>query len=191
MHNLTPYKIILASQSPRRKELLSGLGIAYESRVKQVDETYPETLHANEVANYLAQKKASAYLKNLTQNELVLTSDTVVILGDTLLGKPKDLQEAKEMLQLLSGQKHAVTTAVCLQSIEKQVVFEDTAWVTFKTLTEDEIDYYLSHQPPLDKAGAYGIQDWLGYIAITKLEGSFYTVMGLPVHLVYQHLSDF
>ena len=184
------YKLILASNSPRRKELLAGLGVPFEVRVLQdIDEHYPENLPVNEVARYIAKEKADAYRRIVAADELIITADTVVIVGDEILGKPMDEADAVRMLRLLSGRTHQVTTGVCLLTAEKERCFDVTTDVTFKTLTDEEIHYYVNRYRPLDKAGAYGIQEWIGYIGVTGLNGSYYNVMGLPVQRIYQELT--
>ena len=184
------YKLVLASNSPRRKELLAGLGVPFEVRVLQdIDEDYPESLPVNEVARYIAKEKADAYRRVIAQDELIITADTVVIVGDEILGKPVDEADAVRMLRLLSGRTHQVTTGVCLLTAEKERCFDVTTDVTFKTLTDEEIHYYVNHYRPFDKAGAYGIQEWIGYIGVTGLHGSYYNVMGLPVQRIYQELT--
>ncbi|MBK5195922.1 MAG: septum formation protein Maf [Proteiniphilum sp.] len=189
---LSHYQIILASNSPRRKELLSGIDLQYEIRtLPDIDESYPETLPQEEVAVFLARKKASAYLPDLKENELLITADTIVLLDGMILGKPVDKDEAKEMLLTLSGETHRVITGVCFTTEHKQICFSDTAYVTFGTLSEEEIDYYVSKFSPMDKAGAYGVQEWIGYVAVEKIEGSYFNVMGLPIFKVYQELKRF
>ena len=184
------YKLILASNSPRRKELLAGLGVPFEVRVLQdIDEHYPENLPVNEVARYIAKEKADAYRRIVAADELIITADTVVIVGDEILGKPMDEADAVRMLRLLSGRTHQVTTGVCLLTAEKERCFDVTTDVTFKTLTDEEIHYYVDRYRPFDKAGAYGIQEWIGYIGVTGLNGSYYNVMGLPVQRIYQELT--
>ena len=184
------YKLILASNSPRRKELLAGLGVPFEVRVFQdIDEHYPESLPVNEVARYIAKEKADAYRRIVAPDELIITADTVVIVGDEILGKPIDEADAVRMLKLLSGRTHQVTTGVCLLTAEKERCFDVTTDVTFKALTDEEIHYYVDRYRPFDKAGAYGIQEWIGYIGVTGLNGSYYNVMGLPVQRIYQELT--
>ena len=184
------YKLILASNSPRRKELLAGLGVPFEVRVLQdIDEHYPESLPVNEVARYIAKEKADAYRRIVAPDELIITADTVVIVGDEILGKPIDEADAVRMLKLLSGRTHQVTTGVCLLTAEKERCFDVTTDVTFKALTDEEIHYYVNRYRPFDKAGAYGIQEWIGYIGVTGLNGSYYNVMGLPVQRIYQELT--
>lgn len=189
---LNGYKIILASNSPRRKELLSGLDIEYETRViPNVDESYPNTIPLEDVANYLAKKKASAYMPELKDEELLITSDTIVLLGNMILGKPANEEESALMLRTLSSKTHEVITAVCLTSKKKEVCFSDTSLVTFGKLTDTEISYYVSKYKPFDKAGAYGVQEWIGYMAVERIEGSYYNVMGLPVFKLYKELKEF
>ena len=184
------YKLILASNSPRRKELLAGLGVPFEVRVLQdIDEHYPENLPVNEVARYIAKEKADAYRRIVAADELIITADTVVIVDDEILGKPVDEADAVRMLKLLSGRTHQVMTGVCLLTAEKERCFDVTTDVTFKALTDEEIHYYVNRYRPFDKAGAYGIQEWIGYIGVTGLNGSYYNVMGLPVQRIYQELT--
>ncbi|MBP5507376.1 MAG: septum formation protein Maf [Prevotella sp.] len=184
-------KIILASNSPRRKELLSGLGISFEVHVlKDIDESYPDDLPASEVANFISHAKAKAYKNIIGDDELVITADTVVVLDDMVLGKPATREEAVEMLKALSGKTHHVITGVCLTTTEEQRALSVTSEVTFKVLADEEIDYYVDNYRPYDKAGAYGIQEWIGYIGVTALKGSYFNVMGLPVQRIYQELVD-
>ena len=184
------YRIILASNSPRRKELLSGLDLDYEVKVlPDIAESYPEGLPTAEIPVYIAAEKAEAYRTLMAKDELIITADTVVVLGDEVLGKPTDLDDARRMLRELSGQTHQVITGVCLMTRDKQRRFAVTTDVTFKELTDEEIDYYVERHKPLDKAGAYGIQEWIGYIGVTGLNGSYFNVMGLPVQRIYQELK--
>ena len=186
------YKIILASNSPRRKELLAGLDVQFEVRVlKGIDESYPNTVPTAEIAEYIAQKKAAAYRETIAADELVITADTIVVLGDEVLGKPKDAADARRMLRELSGRTHQVITGVVLTTKERQEHFSVVSDVTFKELTDDEIDYYIETYKPMDKAGAYGIQEWIGYVGVTRLEGSYFNVMGLPVQRIYEALRRF
>lgn len=184
-------KILLASNSPRRHELLTQLGIDFSVRVKEVDEDFPTDLKRAEVAEYLAGKKADAYLADLQAGEIIITADTIVCLDDQVLNKPADFAEALRMLRSLSGRMHEVFTGVCLLSLNKKVVFHDVTQVYFKDLSDEEISQYITKYQPYDKAGAYGAQDWIGMVAITRLEGSFYNVMGLPVHRLYAALQNF
>ena len=186
------YHIILASNSPRRKELLRGLDIAFDVRVQpDIAEDYPADTAPADVAAYISRKKANAYKDTIAENELIITADTVVIVGNEILGKPHDDAEAKEMLHKISGRKHQVVTGVCLTTTEKQRCFSISTDVTFKNLKEEEIDYYIETYSPLDKAGAYGIQEWIGYIGVTALEGSYFNVMGLPVQRIWEELNRF
>ena len=186
------WKIILASNSPRRKELLDGLDLQFEVRVLQgIDESYPQDLPTLKIAEFISKKKADAYVQTMADDELVITADTVVILGDEVMGKPHDEADAKRMLGELSGQTHQVATGVTLSTKERQVSFSVVTDVTFKQLSADEIDYYVRTYKPFDKAGAYGIQEWIGYIGVTALKGSYFNVMGLPVQRIYEALKRF
>ena len=171
------WKIILASNSPRRKELLAGLDLQFEVRVLQdIDESYPHDLPTLKIAEFISKKKADAYVETMADDELVITADTVVILGDEVMGKPHDEADAKRMLGELSGQTHQVATGVTLSTRERQMSFSVVTDVTFKQLSADEIDYYVRTYHPMDKAGAYGIQEWIGYIGVTALKGSYFNV---------------
>lgn len=192
LDNLKRYNIVLASNSPRRRDLLAGLGIEFEVRVLPgIDESYPDSLPANEIPLYIAAEKAEANRKEMRQGDLVITADTVVVCDGKALGKPADAAEARAMLELLSGKTHQVVTGVCLMSPERQRTFAVTTDVTFKELTADETEYYIQTYRPYDKAGAYGIQEWIGYIGVTGISGSFFNVMGLPVQRVYSELLLF
>ena len=192
MMRITHYKVILASASPRRRELLSGLDLPYELRtLPNIDESFPADLPHEAVPEYLARKKAAVYHDTLKEDELLITADTVVLLNGLILGKPADREEARQMLQMLSGARHRVITGICLTSVAKDVVFSDTAWVTFGCLTDEEIDYYLDSYSPMDKAGAYGVQEWIGYVGVEKIEGSYFNVMGFPIYKVYRELKRF
>ena len=176
-------KIILASNSPRRRELLKGLDIDFTVKVlPDIKESYPADLPAAEVASYIAGEKADAYKDLLLEDEMVITADTIVVLGTEILGKPKDEADARRMLQELSGKTHQVITGVCMMTLEKRCVFSVITDVTFKEFTDDEITHYITKYQPYDKAGAYGIQEWIGYIGVTALNGSYFNVMGFPVH---------
>ncbi len=180
-------KIILSSNSPRRKELLAGLDIPFEVKVLSgIDESYPEGLGVEEIPQYIAMEKAAAY--DIAEDEIVITADTVVVLGDAILGKPVDESDAKNMLRALSGNTHRVVTGVCITSADKQRKFSVVSEVTFKVLSDMEIDYYVNRYRPFDKAGAYGIQEWIGYVGVTSLKGSYFNVMGLPVQRIYEEL---
>ena len=186
------WKIILASNSPRRKELLSGIDVDFEVRVlKNIDESYPSGLPTKEIAAYISKKKAAAYLATMADDELVITADTIVVLGDEVMGKPKDDADACRMLHELSGKTHQVITGVTLTTKEKQVSFSVETDVTFKQLSEEEINYYVKKYQPFDKAGSYGIQEWIGHIGVTGLKGSYFNVMGLPVQRIYEALKIF
>lgn len=189
---LSKFEIILASKSPRRQQLLADLGINFKVISKDVEESFPVHLRREQVALHLALKKAEAFEEIvLQQHTLVITADTVVCIGDVLIGKPEDYDDAVAILKKLSGRMHEVFTGVCIRSIEKKELFCARSEVYFKTLSDDEINYYLQNHKPFDKAGAYGIQDWIGLIAIEKINGSFHNVMGLPVKEVYEHLLNF
>ncbi len=187
-----PYRIILGSASPRRQELLKSLG--FEFRVKPIkadEDSWPKDLKAEEIPLWLAELKSNNYPDELEEDELLITSDTIVWCDENVFNKPSNFAEGKKMLESLSGKTHQVYTAVCLRSARKHVVFYDVANVTFKQLQSDEIEYYLTNFNPYDKAGGYGVQDWIGYTGIKKIEGSFYTVVGLPVRLLYEELLKF
>ncbi len=186
------YQIILASNSPRRKELFGGLDIPFKVRVLDgIDESYPEGLPTKDIAGYISLKKAAAYQQTIAADELIITADTIVILGEKVMGKPKDAEEAKQMLHELSGKTHQVITGVSLTTHEKQVSFSVDTDVTFKKLSDEEITYYVEHYHPFDKAGAYGIQEWIGHVGVTGMNGSYFNVMGLPVQRIYEALKAF
>ena len=185
------YQIILASNSPRRKELLSGLGLNYEVRtLPGIDESYPDTLQGEEIPVYISSKKASAYLDALKDDELLITADTIVWLDGRVLGKPADEKEACQMLRDLSGKTHQVITGVTLATTTFQKSFASVSQVTFASLTEEEISYYVNHYHPMDKAGSYGVQEWIGFIGVERIEGSYFNVMGLPVQRLYRELKE-
>jgi septum formation protein len=186
---LTGYNVILASGSPRRQQYLKELDIDFEVRLKDVEEIYPETLRGAEITDFLALLKASA-LTDIAGNDIVITSDTIVWYNNRALGKPKDYDDALAMLTALSGNTHKVITSVCLKTINNTVVFNETTRVTFNTLSEEEIKYYLDNYKPFDKAGAYGIQEWIGLVAIAEIQGSYANVVGLPIDKLYQHLKE-
>ena len=187
---MVDYRIILASNSPRRQELLSGLDIDFEViTLPDIEESYPETLRKEEIPVYIAKHKAIAYQKYLDKNTILITADTIVWLNGNVYGKPENEQEAKRMLQILSGQTHEVITGVCLTGLEKQKSFYTLSKVKFAELDEEEIDYYVKKYKPYDKAGAYGVQEWIGYIGVEKIDGSFYNIMGLPVRVLYTYLK--
>ncbi|GLU54518.1 Maf family nucleotide pyrophosphatase [Dyadobacter frigoris] len=182
--------LILASNSPRRKQLLQETGFEFEVKVLPTDESFPDNIPTHEVAGYISSQKAEVF-RNLHPEKIILTADTVVIIGETILNKPKDIPDAVRMLKMLSGNTHEVTTAVSLLADDHVYTISDTALVSFRTLEETEINYYIEHYKPFDKAGAYGVQEWIGMVGINRIEGSFYTIMGLPVHVVYQLLKPF
>jgi len=186
-----PYQLILGSGSPRRQELLKSLGFEFITRPINADESFPGDLKAQEIPLYLAEKKANACPGKLGDKEILITSDTIVWCQEEVLNKPADFEEGRKMLAALSGKMHEVFTAVSLKSSTKQITFFDASKVYFKVLTNDEIEYYLTNFSPYDKAGAYGVQDWMGYVGIEKIEGSFYNVMGLPVKKLYEELIKF
>lgn len=190
LENIQHYKIVLASNSPRRRELLSGLNLEYTVRVlPDIDESYPDTLKGEEIPIYISREKAEAYRNSMAEDELIITADTVVCINEKVLGKPQTLEEAKEMLRELSGKTHQVITGVCLMTRDLQRTFSATTQVTFDVLTEDEIEFYVEKFRPLDKAGAYGVQEWIGFVGVSRLEGSYFNVMGLPVQRLYQELK--
>lgn len=190
LENLNKYKIILASNSPRRKELLSGLGVDYEVKtLPDVDESYPDGLSGEEIAKHIARGKAEAYRSLIQADELVITADTIVWLDGTVMGKPKDEEEAKDMLMRLSGKTHQVITGVCLTTASMQKTFATVTYVTFATLTDEEVDYYVTRYQPMDKAGSYGVQEWIGFVGVENLSGSYFNVMGLPIQRLYTELK--
>lgn len=191
LEHLTSKNIILASKSPRRQDLLKGLEVDFEIRTKSIEEIFPLTLKREEIAKYLSELKAAAFIDELEKDDLLITSDTTVHLGSQLLEKPKNREEAIGMLQQLSGNTHTVITAVSLTSIAKQTTFHQETEVTFATLTTEEITHYIDHYEPYDKAGSYGVQELMGYIGIQKLNGCYYNVMGLPLQALYEELKDF
>lgn len=187
-----PYKIVLASASPRRKELLAGLDIDYSIRVlDNIDESSPSHLQGEDIPLFISGKKADAYMETLANDELLITADTIVYVDSEVLGKPTTPQDAVNMLKKLSGKWHQVITGVVLSTKEKRHSFAVTTQVKFAELTEVEIEYYVNRYSPLDKAGAYGIQEWIGYIGVERIEGSYFNVVGLPVQRLYQELKQF
>lgn len=185
------YNIILASKSPRRQQLLRSLGLTFSVKIKEIEEVFPEGLSKEEVPVYLAELKAAPFENELSENDLLITADTVVCLDNEILGKPADYEEAYQMLRNLSNKTHEVITGVCLTSKNKKRSFYAVTNVEFKSLSGDEIDYYIQNYKPYDKAGAYGIQEWIGAIGITHIEGSFYNVMGLPIQKLYEKIQTF
>lgn len=181
-------RIILASGSPRRQQFLKELDVDFEIQLKDIEEIYPEHLQAEEITNFLAKLKASAFALELDDNDILITSDTIVWLNNKALGKPKDYDDAFEMLTEMSGTTHKVITSVCLKTTNKEIVFYEETLVTFTALSSDEIKYYLNSYKPFDKAGSYGIQEWIGLVAIEKIEGSYANVVGLPTHRLYEEM---
>ena len=189
MDNLKKYKVILASNSPRRKELLAGLGVDYEVRtLPDVDESYPETLQGADIPLYIAKEKADAYVAMMQLGELMITADTIVWLDGKVLGKPRDREDALQMLRTMSGRTHEVFTGVCITTTDWQRSFTAQTEVRFATLSEEEIAYYVDNFQPMDKAGAYGVQEWIGFIGVENISGSYYNIMGLPVQKLYREL---
>jgi septum formation protein len=191
LQNIESYEIILASKSPRRQQLLSDLGLKFKVQSMDIPEEFPSGLGMTEVPIYLAELKATAFLPQLKSNQLVITADTIVWLDGQVMNKPTDYADGFRMLKELSGKKHQVLTGVCLLSTEKKVSFYASTDVWFKQLSDEEIHYYLENFRPYDKAGAYGIQEWIGYVGIDRIEGCFFNVMGLPVQSLYEHLKAF
>ncbi len=189
--NLQKYQVILASNSPRRKELLSGLGIEYQVRtLADIDESYPTQLQGEEIPLYISRAKAKAYAATMHPDELIITADTIVWLEGKVYGKPKDEADARRMLRDLSGRTHQVITGVSLTTASFQRSFATTSEVTFDNLSEEEIDYYVRCYKPLDKAGAYGVQEWIGFIGVKHIEGSYFNIMGLPIQRLYKELTN-
>ena len=188
---LPNYRYILASLSPRRRQLLADLDIELETCALNADESFPETLQAGDIALYLAEKKANAYTKELVKNDLLITADTIVWVDGQVLNKPSDHAHAVKMLQQLSGKTHSVFTGVCLRTKIKKQSFVTETKVTFATLSDEEINYYINTYKPFDKAGAYGVQEWIGYIGVSNINGSYFNVMGLPLHELYHAIRGF
>jgi septum formation protein len=191
LDNLKKYNIILGSASPRRQELLKGINIDFEVFPLSVDEDYPTNLNPHEIPEYLAVKKSDAYLKlPLSDNTLIITADTIVIIDNNILGKPADKEEAKAMLRKLSGRTHNVITGVCISTKTNRKIFKVVSSVKFSHISDAEIDYYLDKYAPYDKAGSYGVQEWIGYIAVEDIQGSYFNVMGLPIQRLYHELKS-
>ena len=188
---LNKINIILASGSPRRQQFFKEMDLHYSIRLKEIEEIYPEHLQAEEITNFLAKLKANAFENELKENDILVTSDTIVWLNGKALGKPKDYNDAFQMLQQLANQTHEVITSVCLKSIDKTDVFHCVTKVTFSNLSDEAIRYYLEHYKPFDKAGSYGIQDWIGLVGISKIEGSYTNVVGLPTEMLFQKLMNY
>ncbi len=190
-NRLKSKNLILASGSPRRQELLKSLGVPFEIRIKEIEEVYPKHLKKSKISDYLAQLKSNAFVEELNPKDLLITSDTIVWYHNMALGKPKSKDDAFQMLQKLSGKTHEVITSVCIKSLQKEDIFNCITKVTIKELSSEEIQFYIDNYNPMDKAGAYGIQDWIGQIGVTKIEGSYFNVMGFPVHKIYFQLLKF
>ncbi len=188
---LQSYHVILGSASPRRRELLSGLDIPFEVIVKNATENIDASLSLEYIPEHIAEQKFAAFLPDLQENDFLITADTLVFCDNKALGKPKSVNEAKSMVTFLSGKTHSVVTGVCIGTKRKQILFHDIAKVTFANIAESDIEYYIEKYKPLDKAGSYGVQEWIGYMGIEKLEGSFYTVMGLPVQMLYNKILEY
>lgn len=192
LKNLKKYNIVLASKSPRRQELLRGMGLPFSVLTKDVDESFLSEMPVFDVAPFLSYKKAKSFDDSeLPENYMVITADTVVIVGDVILGKPKDFDDACNILRLLSGKKHSVVTGVTVRTKEKTKTFSATSKVSFEVLDNEEIEYYVNNYKPFDKAGAYGVQEWIGYVGVNSVEGSYFNVMGLPTQKLYQILKHF
>jgi septum formation protein len=189
LHNVEKYKIILASQSPRRQELLKGLNLDFEVKVLDVEETYPPEIVGVDIPMYLAEKKAKAYNNLMTANTMIITADTIVWHEGQVLGKPVDKADAERMLRVLSGKTHQVITGVCISTLKRRKVFHVITEVRFAKLTESEIEFYLDNYKPFDKAGAYGVQEWIGFVGVEHINGSYFNVMGLPVQRLYTELK--
>jgi septum formation protein len=188
---LQEYKIVLASGSPRRQQFFKDLGLDYEIRLREIEEVYPENLKAHEITDYLSELKAKAFESDLAKNEILVTSDTIVWHENKALGKPKDTEHAIEMLQKLSNSTHQVITSVSFTTTEKVTTLHDYTEVTFTALTTEMIAFYVTNFKPFDKAGSYGIQDWIGLVGVTSINGSYTNVMGLPTHLVFDYFKNF
>lgn len=190
LENLNDKKILLASKSPRRQELLKGLGISFEIVVVNCDETYPNHLKNEKITDFISETKAKSY-SELKKNEILITADTLVALGEQILGKPKDEAHAFEMIKSLSQNTHQVYTSVSIKSTDQLITISDKTEVSFDFISDDEINYYIENYKPMDKAGAYGIQDWLGFAKVSKIVGCYYNVMGLPLNKLYHTLKKF
>jgi septum formation protein len=188
---LNNYRIILASRSPRRRQLLHDMGLNFEVVARDYEESYPATLKGVDIALHLARQKSESFTKEILPDEIIITADTIVWCDDEVLGKPADASEARRMIKALSGNTHEVITGVALLSSSKKKIFADTTRVTFENLTAEEIDYYIDNFKPYDKAGAYGIQEWIGIAACSRIEGSYFNVVGLPVQKLYKELKEF
>jgi septum formation protein len=185
------YRVILASRSPRRQQLLRELGLKFDVVIKEYEEIYPENLSGEEIARFVAHEKAASFKDNISDNEIVIAADTIVWCNNKVLGKPLDHDDATRILKKISGNTHEVITGVSLRSQTKELTFSESAKVTFETMTEEEISYYIDEYKPYDKAGAYGIQEWIGIIACSHIDGSYFNVVGLPVQRLYKELQRF
>jgi septum formation protein len=190
MDNLNKYQLVLASGSPRRQQFLKDLGLTFEIRIKEIEEVFPDYLKAQEITDYLSKLKAKAFENKIKNNEIIITSDTIVWIENTAVGKPKDADDAFKILRKLSGKTHEVITSVCFTTKEKSEIINETTKVTFSELSDEAIWHYIKEYKPFDKAGAYGIQEWIGLIGISKIEGSYTNVVGLPTEKVYRYLSQ-
>ncbi len=191
LKNLENYKVILASGSPRRQQFLKEMGINFEIKLKDIEEVYPNDLKAQAITNYLAELKANAFDGEILDNEILITSDTIVWLNNEALGKPKDYDDAFNMLKKMMNKTHQVITSVCVKTIKKTTTFHEITHVTFSNLIDDDLHFYLENYKPFDKAGSYGIQDWIGLAVISKIEGSYTNVVGLPTEKLYHFLCNF
>ena len=188
---LKNYNIILASSSPRRQQFLRDLGLQFTVQIIDVEEVYPKYLHGNEITSFLAELKANAFEYEMNEKDILITADTIVRFSGKILGKPKDATDAKNMLKELSGQHHEVITSICIKTTKTSKIINDTTIVYFEKLSDEEIDYYIDSFKPFDKAGSYGIQEWIGFIGVKKIEGNYTTVMGFPVHKFYKEMMKF
>lgn len=189
LQNIAKYKIVLGSQSPRRKDLMNGLNLEFTVRVIETDESFASHMSSVEIPMYLAEKKAKAHLATLSNNEMLITADTIVWCEGKVLGKPTDRNEAKAMLEKLSGRTHQVITGVCISTVNRQRIFHAVSDVRFARLTPAEIEYYLDNYKPYDKAGAYGVQEWIGFVGVEHINGSYFNIMGLPIQRLYNELK--
>jgi len=188
---LKNYNIILASSSPRRQQFLRDLGLQFTVQTIDIEEVYPKYLHGNEITSFLAELKANAFEDEMNEKDILITADTIVRFSGKILGKPKDAIDAKNMLKELSGQHHEVITSICIKTTKASKIINDTTIVYFEKLSDEEIDYYIDSFKPFDKAGSYGIQEWIGFIGVRKIEGNYTTVMGFPVHKFYKEMMKF
>jgi len=188
---LKNYNIILASSSPRRQQFLKDLGLQFTVQTIDIEEVYPKYLHGNEITSFLAELKANAFEYEINEKDILITADTIVRFSGKILGKPKDATDAKNMLKELSGQHHEVITSICIKTTKTSKIINDTTVVYFEKLSDEEIDFYIDKFKPFDKAGSYGIQEWIGFIGVRKIEGNYTTVMGFPVHKFYKEMMKF